>query len=127
MPAIVLVGVKDKGATGEDRLAGVPRPEHDALVKSGWPMTPQPATMTVWNGRNGFGGPRLRSPRTSGSSRTSSDATGGPEVRGAALVAAAVGVTVPRIAEIADVTEADVEEWLARYRDYEASFTGYPD
>lgn len=55
------------------------------------------------------------------------DATGGPEVRGAALVAAAVGGTVPRIAEIADVTEADVEEWLARYRDYEASFTGYPD
>jgi len=34
---------------------------------------------------------------------------------------------VPRIAEIADVTEADVEGWPARYRDYEASFTGYPD
>jgi hypothetical protein len=33
---------------------------------------------------------------------------------------------VPRIAEIAGVTEVDVAEQLARYRDYEASFTGYP-
>jgi hypothetical protein len=31
------------------------------------------------------------------------------------------------IAEIADVTEADVEEWLTRYGGYEVSFTGYPD
>jgi len=55
---------------------------------------------------------------------SSTRARGGPR---AALVVAAVGVTVPRIAEIADVTEADVEEWLTRYGDYEASFTGYPD
>lgn len=54
------------------------------------------------------------------------EAAGSPEVRGAALAASAVGVAVPRIAGIAGVTEADVEGWLARYRDYEASFTGYP-
>jgi Putative DNA-binding domain len=31
---IVLVGVKDKGATGADRIVGVPAGEHDALVGS---------------------------------------------------------------------------------------------
>lgn len=29
---IVLVGVKDKDAVGEDRIVGVPQAEHDALV-----------------------------------------------------------------------------------------------
>jgi predicted HTH transcriptional regulator len=29
---IVLVGVKDRGAVGEDRIVGVPQSEHDALV-----------------------------------------------------------------------------------------------
>jgi len=42
-------------------------------------------------------------------------------------VAAAVGALCRAWPRFADVTEADVEEWLARYRDYEASFTGYPD
>jgi hypothetical protein len=31
---IVLVGVRDKGAMGEDRLVGVPKSEHDALANS---------------------------------------------------------------------------------------------
>ena len=31
---IVLVGVKDKGATGEDRIVGVPKSEHDALASN---------------------------------------------------------------------------------------------
>jgi hypothetical protein len=41
-------------------------------------------------------------------------------------VVTTVGLTVPH-REIADVTEADVEEWFTRYGDDEASFTSYPD
>ena len=38
---IVLVGVKDKDATGEDRLVGVPKSEHDALASNLHALIPE--------------------------------------------------------------------------------------
>ena len=38
---IVLVGVKDKDATGEDRIVGVPKGEHDSLASSLHHVIPQ--------------------------------------------------------------------------------------
>ncbi len=96
-----------------------PLPSHDVAFATGL-LTVGPALQIHVSG-----GPRLRSPRTSGSSRTRQAARRSAGLRSWRPLSG--GFTVQRIAKIADVTEADVEEWLARYGDYEASFTGYPD
>jgi schlafen family protein len=38
---VILVGVKDKGATGEDRIVGVPKSEHDALASNLHALLPE--------------------------------------------------------------------------------------
>ena len=44
---IVLVGVKDKDAVGEDRIVGVPKAEHDALAGSLHLQTQTPLQLSV--------------------------------------------------------------------------------
>jgi Schlafen, AlbA_2 len=38
---VILVGVKDKDATGEDRIAGVPKSEHDAVASNLHALIPE--------------------------------------------------------------------------------------